>query len=157
MCESNKNHSFCSASTAESVKYIDFAENGTDVWKISNIILDDSNVIPAESEWLETGYHNWKLVSVRCEANRTIIQKKYLPKEEMTAVYSSQEEYIEDADTGRKYYLKHSDIGFESDQYVAKGKVERYFNEEYPALPSNVKRINISSGSQYYIKNLKIR
>lgn len=144
-------------SIPENVKYIDFAENGTDVWKISNIILDDSNVIQAESDWLETGYHKWKLVSVRCEANRTIIQKKYLPKEEMSAVYSSQEEYIEDADTGRKYYLKHSDIGFESDQYVAKGKVERYFNEEYPALPANVKRINVSSGSQYYIKNLKIR
>ena len=139
------------------VKSIDFAENGVDGWKLSNIVLDDSNVIPAESEWLETSAHKWKLVSIRCDANRTIIQKKVLPKEELTYVYSSQEEFIEDADTGEKYYLRHSDIGYDSDRYIIKGETERFFNEEYPVLPANVKRINISSGSQYYIKNLVIR
>lgn len=140
----------------QNVKSIDFAETG-DGWKISSINLDDSNVINAESEWIETTSHKWKVISVRCESDKTILQKKYIPKDELTYVYSSQEEYIEDADTGRKYYLRHSDIGFESDSYIARGKTEHYFNEEYPVLPASVKRINISSGSQYYIKGLQIR
>lgn len=140
----------------QNVKRLDFAEPG-DGWKISSINLDDSNVISAESEWIETSNHKWKVISVRCESDRTILQKEYIPKDELTYVYSSQEEYIEDADTGRKYYLRHSDIGFESDSYIARGKTEHYFNEEYPVLPTSVKRINISSGSQYYIKGLQIR
>ena len=72
-------------------------------------------------------------------------------------MYSSQDEYIEDADTGRKYYLVNSSIGFEGSPEISYDTNTITFYEVYPVLPSTVKRINISSGSQYYVKGLKIR
>ena len=72
-------------------------------------------------------------------------------------MYSSQDEYIEDADTGRKYYLLNSSIGFEGSPEISHDTKTITFYEVYPALPSTVKRINISSGTQYYVKDLKIR
>jgi hypothetical protein len=79
------------------------------------------------------------------------------PKVDKSWINSSQEEFIEDSDTGRKYYLIKSDIGFENDRKILTSKTEVNFYEVFPALPSSVKRINISSGSQYYVKNLSIR
>ena len=70
-----------------------------------------------------------------------------------TYVYSDNDEFIEDLDTGKKYYLKTSHIGFN----VLHDTNSIYFAETYPALPSYVKRINISSGSKYYIKGLVIK
>ena len=96
-------------------------------------------------------------MSLLCQSNQTILKKRVTPKEEGTHVESSQEEFIEDADTGRKYYLMKSDIGFENNRRIILDKSALIFYEVYPALPSSVKRINISSGSQYYIKGLKIR
>ena len=83
--------------------------------------------------------------------------ERVTPKEKGTYVYSDNEEFIEDADTGRKYYLKTSSISFKSSPLISYDTVPIDFAETYPALPSNVKRVNISSGSQYYIKNLNIR
>lgn len=72
-------------------------------------------------------------------------------------MFSSQGEYIEDADTGRKYYLIKSSIGFEGNPTISHDTNSIEFYEVYPALPATVKRVNISSGSQYYAKNLSIR
>ena len=110
-------------------------------------------------ETLITGSYEWELVSVKLEDNKTILKKKVKIVDSQPSggyfVYSTKAEFIEDAESGEKYYLNSSDIGIyptTSPLYKA-----RYFKEEYPSLPSSVESININSGNSYYIKNLKIK
>ena len=119
--------------------------------------MENADIIPVSNSLIETADHKWEVVSVQCQQHQTIVKKKVMPKVSPTWINSSQEEYIEDSDTGRKYYLIKSDIGFENNRMVLNSKSDVSFNEVFPALPTSVKRINISSGSQYYIKNLSIR
>jgi hypothetical protein len=72
-------------------------------------------------------------------------------------MHSTKSQFIEDADTGRKYYLQNSSIGFEGCPAISQDTKPITFYEVYPALPENVKRINISSGYGYYVRGLKIR
>lgn len=80
------------------------------------------------------------------------------PKSVGTYVSSEAGEYIEDAETGRKYYITASSVGAKIGDKKALYNTNPFdFKETYPALPSSVKVINVSSGSQYYVKNLRIR
>ena len=135
----------------------DFYESASEGWNIKGITLENANVIPVSNTLIETADHKWEVVSVQCQQHQTIVKKKVMPKISPSWISSSQEEFIEDADTGRKYYLIKSDIGFESNRKVLNSKSDISFYEVFPALPTSVRRINISSGSQYYIKNLSIR
>jgi len=135
----------------------DFYESASDGWKIKGITLENADIIPVSNTLIETSDHKWEVVSVQCQQHQTIIRKKVTPKVDKSWINSSQEEFIEDSDTGRKYYLIKSDIGFENNRKILTNKAEVNFYEVFPALPSSVKRINISSGSQYYVKNLSIR
>lgn len=135
----------------------DFYESASEGWNIKGITLENADIIPVSNSLIETADHKWEVVSVQCQQHQTIVKKKVMPKVSPTWINSSQEEYIEDSDTGRKYYLIKSDIGFENNRMVLNSKSDVSFNEVFPALPTSVKRINISSGSQYYIKNLSIR
>ena len=136
---------------------IDFYESASEGWNIKGITLENADIIPVSNSLIETADHKWEVVSVQCQQHQTIVKKKVMPKVSPTWINSSQEEYIEDSDTGRKYYLIKSDIGFENNRMVLNSKSDVSFNEVFPALPTSVKRINISSGSQYYIRNLNIR
>ena len=135
----------------------DFYESASEGWNIKGITLENADIIPVSNSLIETSDHKWEVESVQCQQHQTIVKKKVLPKVSPTWINSSQEEFIEDSDTGRKYYLIKSDIGFENNRKILNSKSEVVFYEVFPALPSSVKRINISSGSQYYIKNLSIR
>lgn len=135
----------------------DFMESPTDGWQIKGIELKHGNVLAINGEPVETAYHKWDCTAIEVQDGQTIITKTVQPKSEGTYMYSSQDEYIEDADTGRKYYLQNSSIGFEGSPEISHDTKTITFYEVYPALPSTVKRINISSGSQYYVKGLKIR
>lgn len=135
----------------------DFYESASEGWNIKGITLENADIIPVSNSLIETANHKWEVVSVQCQQHQTIVKKKVMPKVSPTWINSSQEEYIEDSDTGRKYYLIKSDIGFENNRKVLNSKSDVSFYEVFPALPTSVKRINISSGSQYYIKNLSIR
>lgn len=135
----------------------DFYESASEGWNIRGITLENADIIPVSNTLIETSDHKWEVVSVQCQQHQTIIKKKVTPKVDKSWINSSQEEFIEDSDTGRKYYLIKSDIGFENDRKILTSKTEVNFYEVFPALPSSVKRINISSGSQYYVKNLSIR
>lgn len=106
---------------------------------------------------IETSEHYWEVVSIKCGKNKTILTKKVTSKVASTHIWSGHEEFIEDADTGNKYFIKTSDIGFEMYQVIMRNISAYYFNESYPVLPSYVRRINVSSGSQYYIRNFRIR
>ena len=103
--------------------------------------------------------YTWVLVSVKLEGNKTVLKKQVIitdsnPNNKL-GIASNKSEYIEDSATGEKYYITNSEIGFDvTKSFVSKN---RYFKEEYPSLPSKVKSINVYSGHDYYIKNLKIR
>lgn len=135
----------------------DFYESASEGWNIKGITLENADIIPVSNSLIETSDHKWEVESVQCQQHQTIVKKKVMPKVSPTWINSSQEEFIEDSDTGRKYYLIKSDIGFENNRKILNSKSDVIFYEVFPALPSSVKRINISSGAQYYIKNLSIR
>lgn len=135
----------------------DFSEGSVDGWQIKGVELKHGNAYAINGECIETAYHKWNCTTIEVQDGQTIVTKTVQPKSEGTFMYSSQDEYIEDADTGRKYYLLNSSIGFEGSPEISHDTKTITFYEVYPALPSSVKRINISSGSQYYVKDLKIR
>ena len=142
----------------KSTKSIDFYESSSDGWVINNITLDNSGIKEINNgEIIETSEHKWSAVSIQILPTHTVVKKVVTPKSNGTYVNSSQDEYIQDADTGRKYYLQNSSIGFEGNKTILLETKELVFYEVYPILPSTVKRINLSSGSQYYVKNLQIR
>lgn len=126
-------------------------------WALRGVQLNNSGWKYFNSEKLSTSSHIWECTAIQIQNGQTVLRKRVTPKEKGTYVYSDNEEYIEDADTGRKYYLKTSSISFKSSPVISYDTDPIDFAETYPALPSNVKRINISSGSQYYIKGLSIR
>lgn len=135
----------------------DFSEGSVDGWQIKNAELKHGHSYAINGEIIDTPYHKWGCSAIEIREGQTILTKTVQPKSDGTFMYSSQDEYIEDADTGRKYYLINSSIGFEGSPEISHDTKTLTFYEVYPALPENVKKINISSGSQYYIKDLKIR
>ena len=135
----------------------DFSEGTVDGWQINGIELKHGNSYSINGEQIDTPYHKWGCVSIEVQDGQTILTKTVQPKSVGTFMYSSQDEYIEDADTGRKYYLRNSSIGFEGSPEISYDTKTITFYEIYPALPVTVKRINISSGTQYYVKGLQIR
>lgn len=135
----------------------DFAEGDGSDWKIKGVELKHGNAYAINGETIETSEHKWACTAIEIQDGQTIVTKTVQPKQNNTYMYSSQDEYIEDADTGRKYYLLNSSIGFEGSPELSFDTKTLTFYEVYPVLPSSVKRINISSGEQYYVKGLKIR
>lgn len=139
------------------VKLFDFSESSSEGWKITGITLDDTPSVSINGEEIVTSDHKWKCSSIQCQEKQTILRKVVTPTTKGTYMFSSQGEYIEDAETGRKYYLIKSSIGFEGNPTISRDNNPIEFYEVYPALPATVKKINVSSGSQYYIRNLGIR
>lgn len=135
----------------------DFMETPTDGWQIKGIELEHGKSYAINGNLIDTPYHKWECKAIEIQNGQTILTKTVQPKSDGTYMYSSQDEFIEDADTGRKYYLLNSSIGFEGSPEISNDTKTITFYEVYPSLPLNVKRINISSGSQYYVKDLKIR
>lgn len=98
------------------------------------------------------------MVAVEVNDNCTYLYKRCTPKTSGTYVGSSDSEYIEDAETGRKYYITASSVGNKIGDNKTLYNTNPYdFTETYPALPASVKYINVSSGTQYYVRNMKIR
>ena len=139
------------------VKQFDFSESSSEGWKITGITLDDTPSVSINGEEIVTSDHKWKCSSIQCQEKQTVLRKVVTPTTKGTYMFSSQGEYIEDAETGRKYYLIKSSIGFEGNPTISRDNNPIEFYEVYPALPASVKKINVSSGSQYYIRNLSIR
>jgi hypothetical protein len=116
-----------------------------------------SNSVYVNGPILETSYHKWWCTAIELNSYNTIVHKVVVPKTANTYVYSTSDEYIEDCDTGKKYYIQSSSIGLGQPGTTLYTKDSKAFTDTFPALPSSVKRINIWSGSDYYAKNLQIR
>ena len=141
----------------ENTKTFDFYERGTEGWWIKGVKLSGAEMYALTSERISTQYNEWECIGIQLQDGQTVLTKRVSPKDDSTLVYSSQDAFIEDADTGRKYYLTTSEIGFEGSPKILLSRTPIEFHEVYPKLPSTVKRINISTGSQYFIKGLQIR
>ena len=63
------------------------------------------------SNIIETSNHKWEVMSVVVDKGITYLNKRVTPKTKTTWVSSDTGEYIEDAQTGQKYYLIESTIG----------------------------------------------
>lgn len=113
--------------------------------------------VTVSSTQIETDSHKWTTVAVEVRDDCTYVYKRVYPKTRNSWVFSSTEEFIEDAETGQKYYLTNSTIGVNNNRKTLQSADPYDFTETYPALPKSVRYINISSGSQYYAKNVKIR
>lgn len=115
------------------------------------------NTVYINGPILETSAHKWWATSIDLNSYNTIVHKVVVPKSVETWVCATKDEYIEDCDTGRRYYIQSSSIGMEPNKTTLHSKESKPFTDTFPALPSTVKRINIWSGSDYYAKNLQIR
>lgn len=106
---------------------------------------------------LESLHHKWWATGIELNSYNTVVSLVVVPKTTNTYVCSTKNEYIEDCDTGKKYYIQSSSIGIDPKQTTLYSKQSKTFTNTYPALPNSVKRINIWSGDGYYAKNLQIR
>ena len=110
-----------------------------------------------DSEEVRTEAHSWILLSVEATPDCTVIEKMLRPiVDGKTWVCSTKEEFIEDAVTGKKYFILDSEIGFEPGCNFIEGYKGMAFKETYPALPDSVTHINVSSGAKYFIKHLDL-
>ena len=116
-----------------------------------------TNVVSLPENNIDTEYHKWTTISIQLMAGKTILHKVVTSLVDATYIYSTFEEYIEDAETGVKYHLLGSTIATYPKTQIIPNKCQYSFFETYPELPPEVKYINIWSGSDYYVKNLKIR
>ena len=158
--EFNKNKEFEGYGTA----YYNGGDINKGFWKNGQYIGSEEGkkltiIIRGYGKPIITGDFKWELISIRLESDKTIVKKKVTindsDSQSVYTIYSDKGEFIEDSETGEKYYIKSSDIGFDmGNSHVVKA---RYFEEEFPVLPTKVKTINVNSGHEYYIKDLLVK
>ena len=74
------------------------------------------NTVYVNAPILETTYHKWWCTSIDLNAYNTVVHKIVVPKTSSSRVQSTKDEYIEDCDTGKRYYIQSSSIGFGSSE-----------------------------------------
>lgn len=73
-----------------------------------------------DSEEVRTEAHSWILLSVETTPDCTVIEKMLLPiVDEKTWICSTKEEFIEDAVTGKKCFIKHLDLSLKTSPAVS--------------------------------------
>ena len=110
------------------------------------------------SKKIETELHPWTLLSVESRSACTILEKliMHIDSDGGSWIASNKEAYIEDLSTGEKFFISDSDIGFDENK-VRLGDLEtRIFKEVYPPLPQSTNKINVSTGSKYFVKDLDL-
>lgn len=117
----------------------------------------NTSISVLDSEEVRTEEHSWALISIEIRPDCTVLEKIVYPiDKDTTWVASVSNEYLEDPATGNKYYIIDSEIGFEPGNVILEGYSGKIFKEIYPALPEGITHINVSSGSQYFIKSLDL-
>lgn len=110
-----------------------------------------------DSKTVQTELHTWLLLSVELEDDCTIVEKLIMHIDaDSSYISSNKDSYLEDVITGEKYYIKDSEIGFESDKEILNVVGGRVFKEIYPPLPDYVNHINVSSGNKYFVEALDL-
>lgn len=126
--------------------YVTEDELGPGYYQIHNVPL------------LSTEFHCWGLTSMIVAKDCTILHKWCIPKVNGTCVFSMADEFIEDAQTQKRYYIMQSDIGIGlKNKLILTDTKQLMFTEWYPPLPLSVKVINIYNGSRYIVRNLRLK
>ena len=121
------------------------------------IQAQEKTVVILNSKNIFTEEHKWNVRSVVLRDDCTIVEKYVCPMDDKpTWIASEKTEFIEDASTGKRYYIIGSDIGFEKYKVVLHNEF-RTFKEVYPPLPKSIIHINISTGEKYFVKSVDLR
>lgn len=145
------------------VSMIDFSEGSsspagwTEGWKVSGIKLFKRNPVPVTSSPRESQYHTWRYLDIEAQPTQTVLHASVTPKEALTHMYSEKSEYIQDTRSGKKYYLQKSTLGWPNEPTFSYDTTPIEYYDVYPALPPEVKYINIFDGNHYPARNIKIR
>lgn len=128
----------------------------TKVYAVKDNVLNGNYRI-YNAPLISTECHRWGITGIALSRQSVVLRKWCIPKEARTYVWSSPNEFIEDAQTKRRFYIVKSDIGIGEDNMLYLDNSEQFmFGEWYPPLPSSVKVINIFNGSRYIIRNLQL-
>lgn len=122
-----------------------------------NIHAQERFVRILNSKDVFTEEYKCNVQSVVLRDDCTIVEKYICPMDDKpTWIASEKTEFIEDASTGKRYYIVGSDIGFEKNKVVLHNEF-RTFNEVYPPLPKSITHINISTGEKYFVKFVDLK
>lgn len=116
-----------------------------------------TKVLNIDSKVLRTDYHLWKVLKIKLTPNKTILYERVTPLTDYTSVFCDGSEYIEDADSGKRYYIKHSGIGMKNNPTILETDAPYEYTCTYPIIPETVRAINIWNGNKYIVKNFIIR
>lgn len=119
---------------------------------------DRKSVTVLNSKTIEKELHTWTLLSVEPCSDCTILEKMvmHISSDGGSWISSDKGAYIEDVSSGEKYFINDSEIGFDENK-VRLGDLEtRIIKEVYPPLPLNATKINVSTGSKYFVKDLDL-
>lgn len=113
--------------------------------------------IPVNTDSVVTKF-NYFEVSGILMAGMQITVYKYVENraKTMTYIYTTGDEFIEDPDTGRRFKIVSSSIGNEDNPTLLPSRFATVITETYQAVDRSVRRINISSGSAYYARNVEL-
>ncbi len=107
---------------------------------------------------IHTRNQDFEVTNIELRDDCTLIHKRCTAtlKNEYLSVFSTTDEYIEDAISGKKYYLQRSTLSLDStNPSVMEPNSSIDFVETYPAI-SGIQYLNINSGTAYYLKNIDI-
>lgn len=106
---------------------------------------------------IDTEYHYWTLESIELLADQTICHWSVMSKAANTYVCATNGVYIEDCDTGKKYYGISSTLPLEPEKKILSRQYETLrFVVIFPSIPENVKRINYHSSSSFFIRDIDL-
>lgn len=106
--------------------------------------------IPVRNARVENNTFVWEVTAVEFRDDCTIVSKQVTPKTNGTWITSSYDEFLEDTNTNRRFKIKWSSIGFNEPKTLYSTDPVS-FTEIYEPV-GDARRININSGSEYYIK-----
>ncbi len=105
----------------------------------------------------ENSTHTYILTKIELTDQYTKLHKTAVPKGSYTWISSSTNEYIEDASTGKRYYLNNSTIALAPNKTNLYSDEPVNFIETYPPLDKNTKYIYVNSGYSYYGNKHRIK
>lgn len=101
------------------------------------------------------GNFSTKLESITLYEDMTIIMLTIKDSWNNNMVNSNKTAYIEDVETGKRYFIKSSDIGIGKSQAQPHGN-DWTFMETYPPLPKTTRYINVFNGKVLSLKKYKL-
>ena len=111
--------------------------------------------IPIKNVSCLMGNFSTQIESVTLCEEMTIITLTIKDSWNNNMVNSNKTAYIEDVETGKKYFIRSSDIGMGKSQARPHGN-DWTFMETYPALPRTTKYINVFNGKVLSLKRFKL-